>query len=522
MSYRTRSARYRPYRSSMRRRAYGNQRAADQQRDSMQVTINQNISFDCGQNMYDYGGSLNTDEFADTGCAAINIYDVLRKSDYFIQFSEMYDQIKIENIRAKIIATNWATSKEESSTEKINEIVKSRSYIIVTAWDRTGLSPEQIIKDPYWGKEIGNPNFDPTKPDGPDNPRLIISPFNYRFWTKISRSITSYSSAKTKHLGPGNAYEIVRQLYPENNWEKSQFVSTKLLIPQYDRSNDAAFTYNCFYRTVGGTLKGFDWNEKYPTNILSNPSCPFKPTLLVNVIPGPSPQVITYDEPDPYGLNRQLAIGINKIKPVTFDVEFDIVVTFRGLRYNRLVDYVPQPEPEPIPQYVEPASVAAESDTIGDPIRNNTDIYQIRVNNSANIPLDPNDEEKKTELVTSRPYDFNGTHVVDKPADPEEITWFVYFNKQVKTLTCRAVDYPDGTAQTDITLTNDELFVYCIDGKINSNYINLAFYTQTAGENPQPLFVIGYSIPLIEKTYWLNSHLIVQNPQPEPEPEPGS
>ena len=115
MNYRRYRKRYRPYRSSLRKRARGNQRAANQQRDSTNVIVNTNYSFACGQTMDDPFGNNNMDDFVDSGCAAINIYDVLRKSDYFNQFSTLYDQFKVDNIRAKIVATNWVTSKDNDN-----------------------------------------------------------------------------------------------------------------------------------------------------------------------------------------------------------------------------------------------------------------------------------------------------------------------------------------------------------------------------------------------------------------------
>ena len=152
MSYRYRNyGQFRPYGSN--RRAKGNRIAANQQRDTTTVVINTNVSFDCGQTMVEIFNDRGDKGWFDTGCAAINVYDVLRKSDYFNQFSSIYDQVKIESIKAKIIATNWATSKEESQAEEINEVIKAKSYIIVTAWDRSCLGSDQVVYGPKWEYE---------------------------------------------------------------------------------------------------------------------------------------------------------------------------------------------------------------------------------------------------------------------------------------------------------------------------------------------------------------------------------
>lgn len=322
MSSRTRYFnRYTPYRSSIAQRAKRQQRAADQQRDSTTVVINTNVSFDCGQTMNEIYSQRGDDGWFDTGCMAINIYDVLKSSDYFQSFSALYDQVKIDNVRARIIATNWATSRDADDTQRINEIIKARSYVIVTAWDRSGISRDQVRFDEKWNESVENK----------------------KFYCTIGKAIDTYSSAKTKHLGPGNAYEIVRQLYPENSYERSQFVNTSLLKSQQKRVNTEYFPYNCFYKKVvpesvnanGYVYEAYDFNTKYPTNLISDPAVPFKPTLLVNVISGPTPYVASFKEKDPEGFYTLLTIGVNKIKPVTFNVEFEIAVTFRGLRYNR-------------------------------------------------------------------------------------------------------------------------------------------------------------------------------------------
>lgn len=348
MSSRTRYFnRYTPYRSGIAQRARRQQRAADEQRDSTTVTINTDVSFDCGQTMNEIYKDKGEDGWFDTGCMAINVYDVLRHSDYYQSFGSLYDQVKIDNIRARIIATNWATSRESNDEQKINEIIKARSYVIVTAWDRSGISKSQVKFDDKWNDDVTN----------------------HKFYCTIGKNIESYSSAKTKHLGPGNAYEIVRQLYPENLYEKSQFVSTSLLKSQQNRVNTEFFAYNCFYKKVvdtsvnanGYIYEPYDFNTKYPTNLISDPAVPFKPTLLVNVVSGPTPYVTNIKEKDPEGFYTLLTVGVNKIKPVTFNVEFEIVVTFRGLRYNRNVD-TKEPERTPLVKVLYPLDNSGVTD----------------------------------------------------------------------------------------------------------------------------------------------------------------
>lgn len=147
--YRSRS-RYRPYRSTFSSRSKGKSNAATNQRDSTTVVINTNTSFSCGQTFYNTDPDVEDnlrlvdpenqlyeivnnmtslkDKWIDSGCCAINIYDILRKSDMYGVYSSMYDQFKIDNIKAKIIATNWVNSSREKVDEQLSEYVGGKSY----------------------------------------------------------------------------------------------------------------------------------------------------------------------------------------------------------------------------------------------------------------------------------------------------------------------------------------------------------------------------------------------------------
>lgn len=401
MSSRTRYFnRYQPYRSGIATRARNQQRAADQQRDSTTVVVNTNVSFDCGQTMNEIYSQRGESGWFDTGCMAINVYDVLKSSEYFQSFSPLYDQVKIDNVRAKIIATNWATSREANDEQKINEIIKARSYVIVTAWDRSGLSKDQVRFDENWDNGVQH----------------------RKFYCTIGKNIDTYSSAKTKHLGPGNAYEIVRQLYPENAYERSQFVSTSLLKSQQRRVNTEFFPYNCFYKKVvpetinenGYIYEAYDFDTKYPTNLISDPAIPFKPTLLVNVISGPSPYVTNIKEKDPEGFYTLLTIGVNKIKPVTFDVEFEIVCTFRGLRYNRNIDA----SNYSLPQQVKPLYVTDESKTFSPPNNEEWNIQNIFVSDS---------QYNNSQLLDAQ-FSFGGSISRDALPDSSKNRYVVYLS----------------------------------------------------------------------------------------------
>ena len=313
MSYR-RSSYFRPYTTSS-SRARGNQRAADQQRDTAEVVLNHEIQVSCGQTMNFISNPeyeediIDAEEYIgwkDTGCAAINMYEVLRQSEFFSSYANMYDQVRIDAITAKITALSWVTGTGGETENTVSEYLTPKSLTVVTAWDRSGVGANEIKKSTVDGNPV--------------------------FYCTISKNITSYSSAKIKHLGPGSNYEITRYLYPSSLLEKGQFVNTTDLVRQYIRDNTGDYTYREFKWTkdVNGRRVGekFVIDSKMPTNLMSNPGLPFKPTLLINVVAGPDPSVVTYNDEE---------IGVNKLKPTTFNIEFNINVTFRGLRYNKII-----------------------------------------------------------------------------------------------------------------------------------------------------------------------------------------
>ena len=92
-------------------KARGNYRAALQQRDASNVVINAVTTITCNSGA--------------NGTAFINMYDVLRRSQFFSNYAPMYDQFKINRVRVKLNAitvpynncptvfTAWSTANQE-------------------------------------------------------------------------------------------------------------------------------------------------------------------------------------------------------------------------------------------------------------------------------------------------------------------------------------------------------------------------------------------------------------------------
>ena len=182
-----------------------------------------------------------------------------------------------------------------------NEYIYPQSLTVVTAWDRTGLDNAQILE-----YEEGDPAV------------------HYRA-VCIGDDITTYSSAKSTQLIAGSNFNCTRYLYPSSQQEKSFYLSTSSLKEQQILDTSSDQTY--FNIT--------DPNNTITTpmeicNLKSDPSCPFKPTFLLGIM---SVEDLNYE-----GVQEHTTLGIkNKINPVLFNLEFDIGVTFRGLRKSQVV-----------------------------------------------------------------------------------------------------------------------------------------------------------------------------------------
>lgn len=279
--------------------ARGNQRAADQQRDSTQVVLKTTLTRGGGQTytLINDEDPENDNSWADTGVIALNIYDVLLRCEFFQNYSNMYDQVRIDSIKVEVTPSCWTTSRDENP---IPGYTIPKALTLITAWDRTGLDQKQFIQ-----------SF--------DNERI--------YYNIIGEDIETYSSAVTKHLGSGSMYNITRYLYPNTLQEKNQFINTKNLKKQFTQSIAEPYQY---------VLDANEENDiNCPNNLISSPTLLFKPTFLLAVKspykPYQGPNTNFYIAPE-----TQI-IGYNKLRPTIFTIEFEIVVTFRGLRYQKTV-----------------------------------------------------------------------------------------------------------------------------------------------------------------------------------------
>lgn len=307
--YSRRSSRYS---SRTVRKALGNLKAANQQKDSATVNINCiakgsawgsckviAVSGEAGAAGTTYG-------YLHNGILAVNIFNVLKKSDFFNCYAPMYDQFKIDGIKVKLTPVKWPPELDNPA-----KFQNCNAFTIVTAWDRSGLSANQ---------------FRQIKKDVMSADQVLDYAWYVTFTDEAP--LTSYSSAISRSVNRNSSCNIVRYLYPSTAQEKGQYLSTNSLenvATLIDNPDPTTFTSICY-------VPGSDQNntKENPCFWLESPSIPFKPTLLVGVLAAEDP---TYSFVAATNSNRPSVDGYhNLINEVKFNLEFDIMVTFRGLR----------------------------------------------------------------------------------------------------------------------------------------------------------------------------------------------
>ena len=286
---------YNPYKkwgSSSTKRRRGNFKAAKQTRDAMNFVIKCNYAFsakyipkDANNNVVEYG------------TAVINIYEVLRSNSQFSNFAALYDQIKVDGIKVKLNVADAATTAAQ-----INAI---KTINIVTAWDRTGISKDQVDFFDIAGDKIPEVDYDTSGANS----------FKY----KIGKGIVNGTGNNKTILNNYQRWSSNPYLYPSTSEEKGCYLST---------SNFAPFLESVNYNTCANTVNSANdatpiselFNNANPCIPFESPSCKWKPTLMVGVfktgLDGESYAVDNYQECD----------------PVVFNAEFTIDCKFRNMK----------------------------------------------------------------------------------------------------------------------------------------------------------------------------------------------
>jgi hypothetical protein len=302
------------------RRAIGNLIAANAQKDATQVNLS--ITTKCA--VKDTTTNINGTNFQ-SGAFAINVWDLLRRSEFYQSYANMYDQVKIDSIKVKLTPVQW-TFNSSLTNNHMNSAIT-----IGTAWDRTGLSKEQLIKSLS--------QFTSTKPT------LGTEENSDGIYLNIGEDIWTYSSLITRNLNPGSSVNLNRALYPSSISEKGFYVNTSELkqwYEQYDYNKCRYYgiiepDYVAVVPNVGGEVIKTDAVPTNPCYLQEDSTIPFKPTLLIGVrggVLGGDAYIPVNDRATKklYGKEAETVIS-----PVIFNVDFDVGVTFRGLRKAPIV-----------------------------------------------------------------------------------------------------------------------------------------------------------------------------------------
>lgn len=328
-------------RNSTRSKSWGNMKAAKQQADQSTFTINIPSTLGCFLHPDQLGAN---GQVITKGVYAMNIYDQLRKSDFFNSYASMYDEFKIDRVKVKLLPTEFTYTASSGTAGGY------RNITVYTAWDRTGLNKDQVA---LYTRSVTKESTVIGTADDIDG-----------LYVTVGKDITTYSSAESRVINPGTNTSIVRWLNPKTMQEKSQWIGTGQLEQWYTNYITTSTTGDTNPTTtlegryigiptgfepektsvapqvtfdgdiaIGATnVRGEDavtvaadvqfstyfnkisaMNSDNPCFLVENSGIRFKPTLLVGVYP---------ESP------------VNVCK---FNVETEVVCTFRGLRKAAVV-----------------------------------------------------------------------------------------------------------------------------------------------------------------------------------------
>ena len=314
-SYRATGYSKKSYASRKRRYAKA---AAAQQRDLAKFTINVPTKLTVFNKTVNIPTSItdNTKFATKTiGCYALNVYDLLRKSAFFQNYSGMFDEFKINNVSVKLTPSSYLVSGGQRYT----------AITVFTAWDRSGLEDSQTFLNLASATRNSTSIGSAADQDG--------------LYVTLGNEVTTYSSAQSRSLNPNTNTSITRYISPKALLEKSQYLSTDSLRQWYDgfdnlkgryygipvESESAASMIGVATNMAsnGSLQDNANWNtrayrnspavKENPCFLLEDNAIAFKPTLLIGIYPqdtfeemvgnGPNTGYTTTSVPNPLYTN---------------------------------------------------------------------------------------------------------------------------------------------------------------------------------------------------------------------------
>lgn len=303
---------YRNKYGSTRKKSWGNMKAAKEQSDQATFTINIPTTV----STFSMWNNTKTRCY---GVFPMNIFDYLRKSEFYQSYANMYDEFKLDRVKVKLLPTSFVIDTEESNAYK--------TTTVYTAWDRTGIAAQQLhlVTDSYTAgdEKIGTD-------ENADGIRCVVG-----------EDITTYSSAESRTISTASNTTITRWLNPKTMSEKSQWLNTSQLQKWYDDFDDIHCRfYGIPVSDPNNTIIAHmeNWATPSSTNTTST-------SVLLNASPMTTGNPCYLEEDTQVKFKPTLLVGVyppteNKTSPtnlVRFNVEIECVCTFRGLRKAKIV-----------------------------------------------------------------------------------------------------------------------------------------------------------------------------------------
>lgn len=306
---------YRKSGSSTARRAKGNIRASMQMRDQSNVTLQGIVQVPV--NVTNLNAAPATDgAYANLGNAVgVSIWQLAFMSQFYNNYKNMYDQMKLNGFRCKILGNSASSVTMASGLSSVS---------VVTAFDRNGVQ--------------GNP-FVSTVPEVGSSARSSYLDLGGTAVAAVNQ-VLSYGSAKSKPWSPGNSFNQWISGYAQTAQETQQWIAT-------DKLKTTTVSV-----TADGENRIKTWNLGYPSG-LSNPGL----FTAKNVDPEAMDE---YDANNKYSKTAQalaaspiywdpvLLIGVYNVPAIaaavaanqtfTFTVEYKIDVSFRGTRSGTITN----------------------------------------------------------------------------------------------------------------------------------------------------------------------------------------
>lgn len=215
-------------------KGYGQMKVAKEQADQSTFTINIPSEVSCFNKLSGtkwIGADGLTGSEIPLSVYVMNIFDQLNKSEFYANYANMYDEFKIERVKVKLLPTSFTVNAGGDQAT-----YDYKNYTVYTAWDRSGLSQEQVtLQTDADIRHTGDSSKWIIRTSGgtETGEGETVHQAYGGLYTMIGNDITTYSSAESKVINPNTNTSITRWISPKTMQEKSQWIPTGALRKWY-------------------------------------------------------------------------------------------------------------------------------------------------------------------------------------------------------------------------------------------------------------------------------------------------